>query len=342
MNKSVSMVSSPSTPHREGLFTSTFAGKGSQGIDMSNDSSLLSGLDDDSEKISISEKLHSKSLRSNGNLVPIVAGSIDEAGMTKSEISFRDEVALQEFGNWGQSYRADNQTVIFPMLSVDEKGPMVSKSPGKSLYHQENWPVAESNYSGEHNESRKVNSNGDKDVYKSFQANGRDLDGNWGKDIAYEYGDGDGDDEVDLAVELQTEESNGKDVMSRRRLPTISNTKPRELPKILQPPPKKLSEKEDEMLTTLLAKESSSSQEPIIKKSRRKIIDEENAGSDDDGHLTELERGFLRAVATGNLEKVRYFLDKGVDVHIKNTFERYVCFSYLHAIVSNVDVCVFL
>lgn len=47
----------------------------------------------------------------------------------------------------------------------------------------------------------------------------------------------------------------------------------------------------------------------------------DNADDDDDG-LTSLERQFLRCVATGNLQTTEACLEKGVNVHVKNTFDR--------------------
>ncbi len=59
------------------------------------------------------------------------------------------------------------------------------------------------------------------------------------------------------------------------------------------------------------------------KKPKKKSEEEENddASEDDDG-LTELERTFLRAVATGNINKVYDCLNDGVNIHVKNAFER--------------------
>lgn len=61
--------------------------------------------------------------------------------------------------------------------------------------------------------------------------------------------------------------------------------------------------------------------------SLRRIIRREMWGAADndwsaDDDLSDLERRFLRAVATGNMTNTLRCLQEGVDVHVKNTFER--------------------
>ena len=55
---------------------------------------------------------------------------------------------------------------------------------------------------------------------------------------------------------------------------------------------------------------------------RRVNVKDIPSDDDDDDGLTDEERKFLRQVATGNEEGAIDSLDDGVNIHVKNTFER--------------------
>jgi hypothetical protein len=126
-------------------------------------------------------------------------------------------------------------------------------------------------------------------------------------------------------VNSETEEVNRSDDSddaegNSNRLPRIklqlslSKNNSTSLPAILKVS-RKLAEKEEEMLDGLFKKKKSYS--------KYEIENREEENDDEDDGLTDIERIFLRAVSTGNMSKIQSCLQKGVNIHVKNSFERY-------------------
>jgi hypothetical protein len=93
---------------------------------------------------------------------------------------------------------------------------------------------------------------------------------------------------------------------------SLSKNNSTSLPAILKVS-KKMAEKEEEMLDGLFKKKKSYS--------KYEVDNREEEDEDDDG-LNDLERNFLRAVSTGIISKIQSCLQKGVNIHVKNSFER--------------------
>jgi hypothetical protein len=75
---------------------------------------------------------------------------------------------------------------------------------------------------------------------------------------------------------------------------------------------KKMADKEEDLMNSLFKSK---------KRKNRKKQEDEIDPEDDDG-LTDLERMFLRSVSTGNMQKVQSCLHQGVNINVKNSFER--------------------
>jgi hypothetical protein len=75
---------------------------------------------------------------------------------------------------------------------------------------------------------------------------------------------------------------------------------------------KKMADKEEDLMNSLFKSK---------KRKNRKKEEEEIDPEDDDG-LSDLERMFLRSVSTGNMQKVQSCLHQGVNINVKNSFER--------------------